>query len=220
MGESRNFDWLKIHSLNQHSSRAVRAPFCIKGLSRTYAIASTNTYLVAIPLLPDEEPPFEVIENEHALRFIESGSPQAVTTASEIISWAYCLHCKGIDIERTCDFCKDASDECSECLGKKVLSCECQRRARPAMFADGIYINRTLVSNALKNLNLWLNRRVVVSWDPTIFVRMETDDWVVVVARTLANRSVPIPTRSDQLQLEPIDVLDALTTVGDREKST
>jgi len=123
----RDLSWLKEHSCRGYGSNELREPYCVKGATCTYAVATTGVYLIAITLLTDEALPFKLIESTRTIELLEAGA--AIRTAvapSALIAWLHCTKCNDIDVRAICPKCEGKGRViCHQCNGTNEVTCQC-----------------------------------------------------------------------------------------------
>lgn len=125
----RDFKWMAKHCRSGHEKREIAAPFCLKGGTVDYAVASQGHYMIAVTLHSNEEPPFDFSKvDDCVLKFLETGDKQHwVISPKELLDWIKCKHCNNVDIVRTCPKCSGRKTQpCSECGGNGTVSCTCE----------------------------------------------------------------------------------------------
>ena len=127
----RDFSWMAKHCLSGNPRRETNAPFCIKGTSVSYAVASNGRYMIASVLFPGEAAPFAfdtAVDTTTVLGFIEGEpAPKWCVSPKELIDWVKCKDCNGVDIIKRCAKCNGRMTQpCSECGGDGKVSCTCK----------------------------------------------------------------------------------------------
>ena len=127
--KARDFSWMNKHThTGRTTPREVTAPYCVEGANFTYAVATNGCYMIAIPLREGESRPFELIDSELSVRFLEGSAPPKATVApSDLISWIHCGKCGSLMTLFECKDCRGMSRvTCERCDGKREISCSCK----------------------------------------------------------------------------------------------
>jgi hypothetical protein len=122
-----------------------------------------------------------------------------------------CLCGCGNTHRRNCDACRGKETEtCAGCDGRGTIGCCCKTTVDIGSIKDVATIDRRFLRAAISDLPLVWGKKILTSYGPTgsDAVKFYLDGWLMVVMPTTAEVG-----RGQQLNFQPIEVLDALTQV-------